>query len=581
MKHTIKLLTVIIFMIIAPFLIMFMLDDAPENISQEENRTYYIKELYLLTNPIPSLDTIKNYNQSFKKIESNNETLTSKENIFWVKIILNPLSSSKKYILDTEHHEILESTFSQEQKVNPFTITNNFYTSFFPNQEHVYYLKLQNHDYHNNLSISIVEENTLPLMLNFKSYFIFFIGLVFGLIFMVAIYNLALFYYNRKNAFLFYAFMQLGMTFLLLFDAHLFFEPNEITSHHLVLFVTLFALLFSRSFLETKKYLPTIDKVIITLALFIVIDMTLSLNYIIHYRLLTFIAIFILLIGFFRVKQGYTPANFFVIGWFFISFSLYTLEYAQESVMVNFLYLASPIEAIMLTLALSLQMKQLNSEKNKQTELLYHQSRLASLGDMLGSIAHQWRQPLNRLAFICMNVEKLDEKQARSQKLKEANEQLEFMSQTIDDFRNFYAPSKEKESFSFAEESQNIIDFINYKNIYIALTVKEDHQAVNYKNEFKQVLLNLLSNAKDVLEERNIIEPKISILIDKNMISIKDNAGGIKLDNIEQIFDPYFSTKEQGLGIGLYISKIIIEKNMGGKLSVQNFDDGVEFRVLL
>jgi signal transduction histidine kinase len=187
----------------------------------------------------------------------------------------------------------------------------------------------------------------------------------------------------------------------------------------------------------------------------------------------------------------------------------------------------------------------------------------------------------NRLAFICMNVEKLDEKQVRSQKLKEANEQLEFMSQTIDDFRNFYAPSKEKESFSLAEESQNIIDFINYKNIDIALTVKEDHQVVNYKNEFKQVLLNLLNNAKDVLEERNIIEPKISILIDKNMLSIKDNAGGIKLDNIEQIFDPYFSTKEQGLGIGLYISKIIIEKNMGGKLSVQNFDDGVEFRVLL
>lgn len=102
----------------------------------------------------------------------------------------------------------------------------------------------------------------------------------------------------------------------------------------------------------------------------------------------------------------------------------------------------------------------------------------------------------------------------------------------------------------------------------------------NYKNEFKQVVLNLLVNAKDILATRKIYNPRIAITIEKNSISIEDNAGGIKLENIEKIFEPYFSTKEEGLGIGLYMSKLIIEKNMGGKLRVENSRYGALFRIV-
>ena len=580
MKQILKLIALIIVIVTLPLFLFFLFgeDDTPY---EENNATFYIKNIYLLEDENISLLSIKTHDKEFQKINENDDDFSLKQDIFWVKLVLNPLDSKKKYILTTEHYEVMESSFTHKQQANSFNIMENFYITFFPQESSIYYLKLQNHDYHNYLSISIIEESFLPMIMEFSSYFIFFIGLIFGLIIMVAIYNLALFYYNRQYAFLFYAFMQFGMGTLLLVDAHLFFSINDINSNFIILFSMIFALLFSRSFLETKKYLPSIDKLLRFIILLTLIDMFFSLGYIIEYKLLTFVSLLILILGFLRIKQSYTPANFFVIGWFFMTFSIYTLEYEKTNVTANFLYLGSPIEAIMLALALSLQMKQLKEEKEKQTELMYHQSRLASLGDMLGNIAHQWRQPLNRLAYICMNVEKLDEREKRSKKLDEASQQLEFMSQTIEDFKNFYAPSKRKELFSIAKEVKNIVNFIEYQNIEIKLEIEEDSQIINYKNEFKQVLLNLLSNAKEVLIERKIDKPKISILIEKNIISIQDNAGGIDLKNIEKIFEPYFSTKKQGMGIGLYMSKMIIENNMDGKLTVKNLAKGVEFRITL
>ena len=103
---------------------------------------------------------------------------------------------------------------------------------------------------------------------------------------------------------------------------------------------------------------------------------------------------------------------------------------------------------------------------------------------------------------------------------------------------------------------------------------------LNYKNEYKQVLLNLLTNAKDILLERKIALPKIIIKINSTTVRISDNAGGIRIKNIEKIFEPYFTTKEKGMGIGLYMSKIIIEKNMGGKMNVRNGEDGAVFQII-
>jgi len=245
------------------------------------------------------------------------------------------------------------------------------------------------------------------------------------------------------------------------------------------------------------------------------------------------------------------------------------------------LFIGSTIEALFLAIAISYKMQEIKNEKEEQKELLVHQSRLASMGDMLGNIAHQWRQPLTRLGFILMNIEEKDKEKHHEEKLEEAEEQLEFMSQTINDFRNFYAPNKVKELFSLAEESQKVLDFISFEEIDLELNIVKDIEILNYKNEYKQVLLNLLTNARDVLLERKIDVPKIIIEIDTSRVQVSDNAGGIKEKNIEKIFEPYFTTKENGLGIGLYMSKMIVEKNMGGKIEVYNAKDGAVFSLML
>jgi len=200
------------------------------------------------------------------------------------------------------------------------------------------------------------------------------------------------------------------------------------------------------------------------------------------------------------------------------------------------------------------------------------------MGEMLGNIAHQWRQPLTRMGYILMNIESKDKENRHTHKLEEASMQLEFMSQTIDDFRDFYKPDKKKETFNLADETQKVLTLLDLKEIEVRLDAKEKVSIFNHKNAYKQVLLNLLTNAKDALNERAIPSPKIDITIEQNAVTITDNAGGIEAENIQRIFEPYFSTKAKGLGIGLYMSKVIVEKNMGGVMRAENSEYGALFR---
>jgi C4-dicarboxylate-specific signal transduction histidine kinase len=163
------------------------------------------------------------------------------------------------------------------------------------------------------------------------------------------------------------------------------------------------------------------------------------------------------------------------------------------------------------------------------------------------------------------------------------------MSQTIDDFRYFFRQDKEKTCFSVDQALTKAVDFISPsmidKGISISITEKTDVTVFGYSNEYAQVLLNILGNAKDVLVERNVAEPRIDISItqadNRSVVTISDNGGGISNDILPRIFDPYFTTKEktQGTGIGLYMSKIIIEQNMEGSLTAENVEGGVAFRI--
>jgi len=223
----------------------------------------------------------------------------------------------------------------------------------------------------------------------------------------------------------------------------------------------------------------------------------------------------------------------------------------------------------------------IKSEENlKQQQLLQEQTKLAAMGEMIGAIAHQWRQPLNALGLSIQNLEYdfsdgyVDEKFIK-QYVQKNKETIDFMSRTIDDFRNFFKVDKIKEKFDIKKAIEETVSIqeASLKKYNITLTVSGNNFKIyGFKSEFQQVILNIISNAAYELKKHAIEHPMIKIELDKQKVSIMDNAKGVSEEILDRIFEPYFTTKEQGegTGIGLYMSKIIIEDNMGGRLKVMN-----------
>ncbi len=232
-----------------------------------------------------------------------------------------------------------------------------------------------------------------------------------------------------------------------------------------------------------------------------------------------------------------------------------------------------------------------NRDKEKQ---MIHQSRLAQMGEMISMIAHQWRQPL---AAISATASALQLKIARKRydeelflsNIKQINEYSQHLSSTIDDFRNFFSTNKEKSSFSLKESMEGSLTIIGSslenKNIKVTTEILDDSPVFSYPNEIRQVILNLLKNAEDILIEKQIENPHIHIRINQlgpmMILEIGDNGGGVPDAIRDKIFNPYFTTKEKrdGTGLGLYMSKTIIEDHCGGKLNVYNSEHGAVFEV--
>jgi len=229
--------------------------------------------------------------------------------------------------------------------------------------------------------------------------------------------------------------------------------------------------------------------------------------------------------------------------------------------------------------------------KNREhQELLFQQSKMASMGEMIGNIAHQWRQPLNALSALNVGLAmrykagKLTNNDVAVFKEK-SNHIIQKMSDTINDFRNFFYPEKSVERFRVDRAIDDAINFIkdSYRinNIKIVNYTSCELDIENHKNELIQVLLNIFNNSKDAIKEFNsqngVVIIDVIILENSLKITIQDNGGGIDQEIIDRVFEPYFTTKfkDEGTGIGLYMSKMIIEESMGGKLKLENRDSGV------
>ncbi|MCD8553421.1 PAS domain S-box protein [Seleniivibrio sp.] len=231
-------------------------------------------------------------------------------------------------------------------------------------------------------------------------------------------------------------------------------------------------------------------------------------------------------------------------------------------------------------------------KRMEQERLFMQQGRLAAMGEMIGAIAHQWRQPLNVMSLMVQNIqEEYDFDTLNSEVMDEFVEmcmkQILFMSSTIDDFRNFFRTDKERAEFSAASQIDIVIGLVRQQlfahNIGISVEKECDARIFGVANEFSQVMLNLITNSKDAFLYSGVGSPFINIKVTCTdcilRVYVSDNAGGIPEDIADKVFDPYFTTKgpEQGTGIGLYMSKLIVKEHFKGKLTFNNVNDGVEF----
>ena len=245
--------------------------------------------------------------------------------------------------------------------------------------------------------------------------------------------------------------------------------------------------------------------------------------------------------------------------------------------------------------------------KIENDKVLFQNSRHAQMGEMISMIAHQWRQPLASMGSTIIGLQlnqrsgkyDLSNKNELEDFLKMQNErfdrlthQINLMSNTIDDFSDFFKPTKKKVLVNLSSPVKKVLSMVSTglesKGISILVDFIADDTIEIYQNEIIQVLLNIIQNSEDNFVKKNVSNPTINILTyyDNDgypTISIKDNGLGISDAIISKIFDPYFSTKEEknGMGIGLYMSKMIVEEHNDGKLRVSNIADGVCFTITL
>jgi signal transduction histidine kinase len=551
------------------------------------------------------------------------------KNITFSKILelgFTPMDYVDFYEFDLQNNLLNHYQSGDLRDINDRVIKNKYHLfpiEFNPLEQKTLLLKIQN-------SGAV----TVDLKLYDKFFYFFevysakqvFIISFLSIILFLTIYNLILFTSLKDISFIYYFVAMLSMfvyqstLFGIAYEYVPFFGLWNLTAAVNIsgALFTAFSVLFVSSYFELNKYSPKIDKftkiVLIAFYSFAFILLMFNESYskiasiLPLFGMLMILWIFILtIIGF---KKSPISSKYIFIGWG-ISGILMIIYVSQIVGFINIklvddlsIRIGTLVEMVFFSFALGDKLRFLKDENSKikikaleyEKQLLIN-SRLAVAGETVGNIAHQWRQPLNRLGMIFVKIQtKLHLKQEidpleLNTSIKESESILDEMANTIDLFLDFFTPNNSNQTFSLDECIDSAINIINdsllQNNIELINNCDKNIYLSGSSNEFSQVILNLLSNAKYILLARNIEKPFIQIntKVELNNVSIfiEDNGGGILIEPIEKIFEPYISTKENknGTGLGLYIAKKIVCEKSNGDIKVSNTTQGAKFELIL
>ncbi|MDF1877710.1 HAMP domain-containing histidine kinase, partial [Sulfurimonas sp. SAG-AH-194-L11] len=249
---------------------------------------------------------------------------------------------------------------------------------------------------------------------------------------------------------------------------------------------------------------------------------------------------------------------------------------------------------LLFSIILAGKIKELQIDKIQKKKIIFEQSKLASMGEMLGNIAHQWRQPLGEINAVVMKIDAdVYTKKLTPISLENDMQRIEnitrHMSDTLESFNSYFKKDKEHQNITLQEVTNKALMLMenSLQDVKLIMRVKEDLEINLNVCEFTQVLLVILNNTIDAFKTRNTKHKLITISITQSstnhIVEIEDNAGGIKKKNLSKVFEPYFSTKfkADGIGVGLYMAKMLVEESLQGSLTVQNTKNGAKFTIKL
>ena len=554
----------------------------------------------------------------------NNTKFGFSESTFWFKLKIQNTDSGVKIFefLDSRLDEayLYDDTLILKQSMGdkiPFTNRefNDPNIAFTLQTNKTYFIKVLNTS-KVNVEYKIWEEDAYLTHMDKKN---ILKGVYFGALIIMLLYNMIIYIFLRQRVFLEYVIYHLSLAYVMIYytgvSAQLFF-PNAANLDastvyiHAAALCTIMATQFFRSFVNTATTTPRIDKVLLSfmllhafLAFLSIFHLFYHLNHIIFNLTMMILSIFLLWSSLYiYIKQKNATALFYFFAWLIMMVGIVLTSLTLMNLIprndftTNMFQFGSLFEILLLSMGLSYRYKVKQDELLKKNVIIQEQAKMVAMGEMLQNIAHQWRQPLSEINAVAMKIDADYYKnnltsEVLNNELERIENITEHMSSTIESFNTYFSKNKtidETTIRDIIDKSLRIIEAKITKNkIDLDIYIDSDVKFKTNSGELIQVLLVILNNAIEVLDERNSINKAISIkykyVNKKHLISFEDNAGGVSNEIIKKIFDPYFSTKfkSNGIGIGLYMAKTLIEDSMKGKLSVSNTKNGAKFLIEL